>query len=76
MPDYHIEMTRGNWQETLVVRGDIVRWLYDRKAKPTKDANRFVIAGWRTIITRLDDAAMLMMQRIFGRDYGEGMSDG
>lgn len=71
-----ITATRGVGHQTIMVRGDIQAWLTDRKAKPTKDANRFTICGWRCVIQPLSGEVMAAMHSIFGDDKWAPASKG
>jgi len=70
MGDFLVRCTRGKFgHESILVRGNIVQWLVDKKARPTKDANRFTIAGWRTEVLPLGETVVPTMEKIFDKKY-------
>ena len=63
-------LTRGkHGRESVLVKGSIESWLMKNEAKPTKDSNRFVIKGWRCVVTPVSHETISVMNKIFDKDY-------
>lgn len=69
MDDWLVSISRGTSHSSVLVRGDIQAWLTDKKAKPTKDPNRFTSCGWRLVVSPLSDGVVPALTRIFDRSY-------
>jgi len=69
MGDFLVRCNRGVVQQSILVRGNIIQWLTDKRAKPTKDVNRFTIRGWRTEVLPLGETVVPTMEKIFDKKY-------
>ena len=63
--NFLVTSSRAGRSDTLMVRGNIIAWLLERKAKPTKQPGRFKMGGWRVEIQALSEETMAAMHRIF-----------
>lgn len=65
--NFCITLNRGANSKQLMV-GNLTAWLQDKRAKPTKQANRFVISGWSARVDPIQPEVMAAMHQIFGED--------